>query len=75
MAVYFSSADPRPKHLVPITLKNLGEFRVEYTYWEDDIMKNGVLMENQINEKPTMFYLNTSYIFSLRSGRMVESTA
>ena len=71
---FIPPADPRPKHLVPITLKNLGDFRVEYMYWEDGIMKNGVLTENQISEKPTMFYLNIPYMFSLRSGRNREST-
>jgi len=67
-------ADPWPKNLVPITLKNLADFRVEYMYSEDGIKKDGVLTENQISGTPTMFYLNTPYMFNLRSGRKVEST-
>ena len=72
--LFISPTDPWPKHLVPITLKNLSDFRVEYMYWEDGIKKNGVLIENQISEKPTMFHLNTPYLFSLRGRGRIEST-
>jgi len=71
---FIPPADSWPKHRVPITLKNLADFRVEYMYWEDGIKKNGVLMENQINEEETMFFLNTPYMFNLRCGRRYEST-
>ena len=71
---FIPPADPWPKHPVPITLKNLADFRVEYMYPEDGVMKNGILTENQISEQPTMFYLNTPYMFNLRYGRTVEST-
>ena len=70
---FIPPADLWPKYPVPITLKNLGDFRIEYMYWEDGIKKNGVLTENQISEKPTMFYVDTPYMFSLRSGRWNES--
>ena len=72
---FIPPADPWPKHPVPITLKNLGDFRVEYMYPEDGKTKTGVLMENQISERPTMFYLNTPYMFSFRNGRTVKSTS
>ena len=49
-------ADPWLKHPVPITLRNLSDFSVEYMYSEDGIRRNGVLMANQINEVWTMFY-------------------
>jgi hypothetical protein len=64
-----------PKHLVPITLKNLADFSIEYMYPENGIKKFGILRENQISEEPTMFILNTTYMFSLRKGRTVELTS
>jgi hypothetical protein len=71
---FIPPADPWPKNPVPITLKNLADFRVEYMYPEDGKTKSGVLMENQISEQPTMFYLNTPYMFNFRCGGTIKST-
>lgn len=71
---FIPPADPWPKHPVPITLKNLADFRIQYKYSEDGVRKDGVLTENQISENPTMFYLNNPYLFTLHKGLRVEST-
>ena len=64
-----------PEHLVPITLKNLSdEFQIEYMYPEKGVKKFGLLKEGQIGEEPTMFRLNTPYVFTLRKGRTILST-
>jgi len=75
---FITSGNPLtwPEHLVPITLKNLSEdFIVEYMYPERGVKKYGVLKEGQISEKPTMFRLNTPYMFTLRKGRTIISTS
>jgi hypothetical protein len=66
--------EPWPKHPIPITLKNLADFSIQYSYSEDGVRKDGILMENQIAEKPTMFFLNTPYMFNLKTGRRIEPT-
>jgi hypothetical protein len=66
---------PWPKIRVPITLKNLGDSIVQYRYPEDGVIRDGFLTEDQISEKPTMFYLNTEYKFTLLQGSNVISTS
>ena len=77
-ARFISSGNPLtwPENLVPITLKNLSdEFRIEYMYLEKGVNKFGLLREGQISEEPTMFRLNTPYMYTLRGkGRTIIST-
>ena len=63
-----------PKHPVSITLKNLGDSIIQYSYSEDGIKKDGILTNGQINEKPTPFFVNTVYMFNFKSGRTIRST-
>ncbi|TFK35316.1 hypothetical protein BDQ12DRAFT_714750, partial [Crucibulum laeve] len=67
---------PRPKYPIAITLKNLGDFYIQYSYSEDGIEKQGILLPNQIGPTPTMFLMNKTYLFTLKKpGRKVESTS
>ena len=75
---FISSGNPLtwPEHFIAITLKNLSDdFQIEYMYPEKGVKKFGRLKENQISEKPTMFRLNTPYMFTLKKGRTIISTS
>jgi len=64
---------PSPKYPVRITLKNLADFNIQYSYAEDGIKKEGILMDNQISDTPTLFFMNTPYLFLLRQEQRIES--
>jgi len=72
---FIPPSDPWPESWIPITLINLADFVIQYSYPENGIEKTGILMENQISEQPTMFIVNTTYMFNLRSGRRTVPTS
>ena len=71
---FIPPSEPWPKHPVLITLKNLGDSIIQYSYSEDGIKKDGIITNGLINEKPTTFFVNTTYMFNLKTGRRVEPT-
>ena len=66
--------EPWPKHPIPITLTNFADFPIQYCYTENGVRKDGILMANTISVKPTMFFLNTPYMFYLKTGERIEAT-
>ena len=70
---FIPPSEPWPKHRVSITLKNLGDSIIQYSYSEDGIKKDGIITNDLIDEKPTKFFVNTTYMFNLRTGARVEN--
>ncbi|KJA26711.1 hypothetical protein HYPSUDRAFT_75161 [Hypholoma sublateritium FD-334 SS-4] len=63
-----------PTYEIGVTLKNISNAFIQYSYSENGVMKNGTLEPQQIGPKPTKFRLSTTYMFNFKKGRKVEST-
>ena len=70
----FVVPEPWPKTKVSITLKNLGDDFILFYYSADGVEKSGKLDPKQIGPNPTIFLTNTPYLFSLKKGRVIQST-
>jgi len=71
---FIPPSTPLPTDPISITLENSADFTVEYSYPEDGIEKKGILHPYQISPTPTKFLRNTSYLFTLKQGRIIEPT-
>jgi len=67
------SGEDWPKDPVEITLQNFSENVIQFRYKEDGVTKSGYLGPGLMQEKATIFAVNTTYGFEFRCGREVKA--
>jgi len=67
------SGEDWPKDPVEITLQNFIEHVIQFRYKEDGVTKTGYLGPGLMQEKATIFAVNTTYGFEFRCGREVKA--